>query len=193
VTFGSGGTISGIGPANSTTVAPGTGSATVPLTCTFNGTGQAINLNLGTFGQAGGLTQYAGTQYQLQGLTQNGVPPGAYTSTTIQANGNVVANYNNGQTLTIAQVPIVTFNDPNALQRQNGQAFTATQASGMPLADQEGSTGAGSLVTSAVESSNVDIGTEFSKLIVAQQAYSANAKMVTSANQMLQTTIDMKQ
>jgi flagellar hook protein FlgE len=139
------------------------------------------------------VTQYAGTQFQLQGLTQDGVPPGAYTSTTIQANGDVVANYNNGQSRTIAQVPVVTFNDPNALQRQNGQAFTATQNSGTPLADQENSSGAGSLVASAVESSNVDIGAEFSKLIVAQQAYSANAKVVTSANQLMQTTIDMKQ
>ena len=53
--------------------------------------------------------------------------------------------------------------------------------------------GAGKLVTGSVESSNVDIATEFSKLIVAQQAYAANAKVVTSANQLLQTTIDMKQ
>ena len=52
----------------------------------------------------------------------------------MQANGDVVVNYNNGQTRTVAQVPLVTFNDPNALQSQNGQAFTATQTSGTPLA-----------------------------------------------------------
>jgi flagellar hook protein FlgE len=126
-------------------------------------------------------------------VTQDGVPPGAYTNTTIQSNGDVVANYDNGQTVTIAQVPLITFNDPNALQSQNGQAYTATQASGTAVVDQENTAGAGNLVTSAVESSNVDIGTEFTKLIVAQQAYSANAKMVTTANQLLQTTIDMKQ
>jgi flagellar hook protein FlgE len=185
VTFNSDGTIATVG--GSTT--SGVTNFSVDL-----GPGlQSINLNLGTIGQASGVTQYAGTQFQLQGLTQDGVPPGAYTSTTIQANGDVVANYNNGQSRTIAQVPVVTFNDPNALQRQNGQAFTATQNSGTPLADQENSSGAGSLVASAVESSNVDIGAEFSKLIVAQQAYSANAKVVTSANQLMQTTIDMKQ
>jgi len=172
---------------------PATGAITTPasgavsLTCNFSGTSQAINLKLGS------LTQYAGTQYTAQGVTQDGVPPGAYTNTTIQSNGDVVANYDNGQTVTIAQVPLITFNDPNALQSQNGQAYTATQASGTAVVDQENTAGAGNLVTSAVESSNVDIGTEFTKLIVAQQAYSANAKMVTTANQLLQTTIDMKQ
>ncbi len=96
--------------------------------------------------------------------------------------GDIVANYNNGQSQTIAQVPVVTFADSDALQRQNGQAFTATAASGDPIAQAADTNGAGSLVTGSVESSNVDIATEFSKLIVAQQAYSANAKMVTTAD-----------
>jgi flagellar hook protein FlgE len=87
----------------------------------------------------------------------------------------------------------VTFNAPNQLQRQNGQAFTASTGSGTPLAESAGSNGAGTLVTQSVEGSNVDIATEFSNLIVAQEAYSANAKLVTTADQMLQQTIDMKQ
>ena len=138
------------------------------------------SLNLGTYGQTNGVTQYAGTQYQLQGLTQNGVPPGAFTSTTIQANGDVVVNYNNGQTRTIAQVPIVTFNAPDALQRQNGQSFTATQTPARRSPSRRAPTAPAAWSTSSVESSNVDIATEFTKLIVAQQAYAANAKMVTT-------------
>jgi len=85
---------------------------------------------------------------------------------------------------------VITFNDPDALQRQNGQAFTASAGSGTPLAESAGTNGAGTLVTQSVESSNVDIATEFTKLIVAQQAYSANTKMVTTASQMLQQTIE---
>ena len=135
----------------------------------------------------------AGTTYNLRGLTQNGVPPGAFSSVTTQTNGDIVVNYDNGQSRTIAQVPVVTFNAPDTLQRQNGQAFTASTSSGTPLAECAGTNGAGNLVTQSVESSNVDIATEFSKLIVAQQAYSANAKLVTTADQMLQQTIDMKQ
>ncbi len=101
-------------------------------------------------------------------------------------------NYDNGQSRTIARVPVVTFNAPDALQRQNGQAFTTTVGSGSPMAEDASTNGAGDLVTSSVESSNVDIASEFSKLIVAQRAYSANTKMVTTADDLLQQTIDMK-
>lgn len=168
-------------------------AATVAFTTNFGSGPQTITVNLGTYGQTNGVTQYAGTQYNLRGLTQNGVPPGAFSSVTTQTNGDIVVNYDNGQSRTIAQVPVITFNDPNQLQRQDGQAFTASTNSGTPLAEAPGTNGAGTLVTQSVESSNVDIATEFSNLIVAQQAYSANAKLVTTADQMLQQTIDMKQ
>ena len=137
------------------------------------------------------MTQFAGSTYSLLGLTQDGVPPGSFSGVTAQANGDVVVNYNNGQTRTIAQIPVVTFNAPNALQSQNGQAFTATLASGTPLAEAASTNGAGNLVIGSTEGSNVDIATEFSNLIVAQQAYSSNAKVVSTANTMLQATLQM--
>jgi flagellar hook protein FlgE len=169
------------------------GTATMSLVMDFGSGPQTVNLNVGTYGGSTGVTQYAGTTYDLQGLSQDGVPPGNYSGVTAEANGNIVVNYNNGQSKTIAQVPLVTFNDPDALQRQNGQSFTSTVSSGDPLAEQVNTNGAGSLVVSSVESSNVDIATEFSKLIVAQQAYTANTKVVTTANDMLEATINMKQ
>jgi flagellar hook protein FlgE len=154
---------------------------------------QTISLNLGTIGSAGGLTQFAGSAFSLQGLTQDGVPPGSFSSVTTNTTGDIIVNYSNGQSRTVAQVPVTTFAAPDSLQRQDGSAFTATLAAGTPLAQAAGNNGAGSLVTGSVEESNVDIATEFSQLIVAQQAYSANAKTITTASQMLQTTIDMKQ
>jgi len=205
VTFGAGsghavpeGTIGqvAINPADPGTVtAPGfssNGLALLNFTTNFGSGTQAINLNLGNYGATTGVTQYSGSTYNLLGLTQNGVPPGSFSGVTTQANGNVVVNYNNGQTRTIAQIPLITFNNPNSLQSQNGQAFTATQASGTALAVPTGTAGAGNFVTGSVENSNVDIATQFSNLIVAQQAYSANAKVVTSADQLLQITINMK-
>jgi flagellar hook protein FlgE len=180
------------GSVNSAGYAAGT-AATMSFTTNFGSGPQTINLNIGTYGGTSGVTQYAGTQYDLEGLTQDGVPPGSFSGVTPQANGDIVVNYDNGQTRTIAQVPVITFNNPNALQRQDGQSFTATIGAGTPLAEAASTNGAGNLVTSSVESSNVDIATEFSNLIVAQQAYSANAKLVTTAQQMLQTTVDMKQ
>ena len=167
--------------------------ASLTLTTDFGNGPQNINLNMGDFGEANGVTQFAGTDYTLRSISQDGVAPGAFTGISITNAGDVVANYNNGQTQTVAQVPIVTFAAPDALQRQNGQAFTATTNSGDPITQSEGTNGAGSLVIGSVESSNVDIATEFSNLIVAQQAYGANAKVVTTADQMLQTTINMLQ
>ncbi len=208
VTFGTGaagglpaGTVSAVDtPTNSVTVGaaydpanPAAQPATLTLNANFGSGAQPIVLNLGTYGGTSGLTQYAGTDYNLRGLTQDGVPPGAFSSVSTATNGDIAVNYDNGQSHVIARVPLVTFNDPNGLQRQNGQAFTASQDSGGPLAETANTNGAGGLVTQSVEGSNVDIATEFSKLIVAQEAYSANTKMVTSADQMLQQTVNMKQ
>jgi flagellar hook protein FlgE len=166
-------------------------SATLQFHTNFGTGDQLISLNLGTYGGTSGVTQFAGDTYSLLGLTQDGVPPGSFSGVTTQANGNVVVNYNNGQTKTIAQIPLVTFNAPDALQSQNGQSFTATPSSGSPLAEAASTNGAGNLVVGSVEGSNVDIATEFTNLIVSQQAYSSNAKVVSTANQMLQATLQM--
>ncbi len=168
------------------------GAAKLSLTADLGSGPQAIDLNLGNFGQANGLTQFAGSTYSLKSLTQDGVGPGSYSGVETKANGDVVVSYDNGQSRTVARVPVTTFTNPDALQRQDGQAFTWTKESGTPQTLAAGSNGAGSLVVSSVESSNVDIGQEFTKLIVAQRAYSANTKMVTTADDMLQQTLDMK-
>ncbi len=179
------------GTATGSTFAPNT-AATLQVTANFGSGAQPITLNLGKFGQANGLTQYAGTDFSLRGLTQNGVAPGSYSGVTTRPNGDVVVNFDNGQSRVVANVPLATFANADALQRQDGQAFTATKDSGAAQTLQAGSNGAGTLVTSAVEASNVDIAQEFTKLIVAQRAYSANTKIVTTAEELLQQTIDMK-
>ena len=181
-------------PTGSLTGSPYTlnGPANVGLTADFGSGNQPITLNLGNFGQANGLTQFAGDSYSLRALTQNGVGPGHFSSVATKSNGDVVVNFDNGQSRTVANVPVTTFVNPDALQRINGQAFTATRDSGAPQTLQPGANGAGQLVTSSLESSNVDIGKEFTKLIVAQRAYSANTKLVTTADNLLQETLDMK-
>lgn len=166
--------------------------ATLQFTTNFGSGPQTITLDLGQYGLATGVTQFAGSTYDQQGLTQNGEPPGSFSGVSMQDNGNVVVNYDNGASQVVAQVPLVTFKSADSLQSQDGQSFTATLNSGTPLTDAAGVGGAGKLVTNSVENSNVDIATQFSQLIVAQQAYSANAKVVTTSDQMLQTTINMK-
>ena len=189
------GTIGQIGAATGSVSSAGYGAGTaasLSMVMDFGSGPQTIDLGLGTYGGATGVTQYSGTAFNLQGLTQNGVPPGSFTGVTTQANGDVVVNFDNGQVRAIGQVALITFNNPNGLQRQNGQSFTATLISGTPRIDAVNNNGAGSLVTSSTETSNVDIASEFSQLIVAQRAYSANTKVVTTAEDMLQQTIDMK-
>ncbi len=168
------------------------GAATLNLSANFGSGPQAIALNLGTFGQANGLTQFAGSDYTPKSMTQNGVAPGSFSGVETKSNGDVVVNFDNGQSRTVARVPVTTFANADALQRQDGQAFTATKESGAAQTLASGSNGAGGLVVSSVEGSNVDIASEFTKLIVAQRAYSANTKMVTTMDDMLQQTLDMK-
>ncbi|HEX3575157.1 MAG TPA: flagellar hook-basal body complex protein [Rhodopila sp.] len=200
VTFGStpatAGTITGItGPAGTVPTAQASGdAATVNLTLPFGTGTQNIALNLGQFGSTNGITQFAGTTYaQSSAPVQNGSPQGNYAGVTVQSSGAVVINYTNGATQTIAQVPLANFADPNALQQQSGQAFTATTASGVANVVTAGTGGTGTLVAGSVEGSNVDIATQFTQMIVAQQAYTANSKVITTANSMLQVAVNMIQ
>ncbi len=168
------------------------GQASLSFTTDFGSGPQTIALDLGTFGQANGLTQFAGTDYVPRALSQNGVAPGNFSGVTTRADGQIQINYDTGQSQVVGRVPLTTFANPDALQRQNGQAFTASSLSGPAQTVSVGTSGSGQLVVSAVESSNVDIANEFAKLIVAQRAYSANTKLVTTADQMLQETLDLK-
>lgn len=158
----------------------------------ISGVPQTITLNLGSFGTSDGVTQFAGIEYQVRNQSQNGVPLGAFSSLSFLDNGDVVINYDNGQTRTTARVPVVTFNDPDRLQRQDGQAFTRTMESGDARVLDAGSNGAGKLVVSALERSNVDIAAEFTKLIVAQRAYTANTRVVSASDEMLLDTLNMR-
>jgi flagellar hook protein FlgE len=167
--------------------------ATVGLALDYGLGSQNVNLNLGSFNSTSGVTQYSGSTYAASSQTQDGSPQGNYSSVTIAASGNVTINYDNGATKTVGQVPLATFNNPNGLTAQNGQAFTASVDSGQANVVAAGTAGTGSLTVGAEEGSNVDIATQFTNMIVAQRAYTANTKVVTTANQMLQDTLNLVQ
>lgn len=153
---------------------------------------QPVNLRLGGYGVPTGLTMYSGTEYSVRDLSQDGVPLGAYSGVTVRENGDVAVNYDNGQTRVVARVPVVAFNDPDKLQRLDGQAFMRTVESGEARVTDASTNGVGKLVTGSIERSNVDIAAEFSKLILAQRAYTSNTRIVTASDEMLQDTINMK-
>lgn len=214
VNFNADGTLEGVGDLTSGAVSStGTGTATPGSTlagdapsydnstsstitfdtgiATTSGSTQKITLDLGTIDGSDGVTQFASSSYTLKTLDQNGVAAGSFSSISVNTSGDIYANYTNGQSRLVAEVPLATFSASDSLQRQNGSAYTATESSGAASLNDESTNGAGSLVTGELESSNVDLATEFTKLIVAQQAYTANTKVVTTANTMLQATIQM--
>jgi flagellar hook protein FlgE len=120
------------------------------------------------------------------------VPQGTFKSLSIDEDGFVSVTFDNGNVKTFYQIPIAKFRDPSELDRVNGNAFVATPNSGAAILVPSGSSGAGSYVSAAIEASNVDIAEEFSKLIVAQRTYSANARLITASDELLQETINIR-
>lgn len=164
----------------------------VAFNLSFAGAGsQPITINFGTYDKSKGVTQFADTKVSVSTFDQNGIPRGSFQSLSIDKNGFVALNYDNGRTRTIAQIPVVQFFAQDKLQRITGGAFEQTILSGSPRYSSPGTNGAGTIVGNALEGSNVDIADEFTKLIQAQQIYSANAKTITTTNNMMQEAINI--
>jgi flagellar hook protein FlgE len=166
--------------------------AVISFTVDYGSGPQVVELDLGKFQTTDGLTQFSGTQVDIQRLSQDGLPQGLFTGINISENGDVELNYDNGKSQVLYRVPLAQFYDPTALKRENGQAFTETFDSGTARITNPGASGAGTVRSSAVEGSNVDIAEEFSKMIVTQRAYAANARVITTADDMLQEVINIK-
>jgi flagellar hook protein FlgE len=141
--------------------------------------------NFGTSGLTDGLSQFA-SDYNVAFTNQDGSAVGLRTGVTIDKNGFVIASFSNGATQKIYQIPITTFANPNALQAQNGNTYSQTNGSGTFNWRIANTGGAGIIAPSSLESSNADLGDEFSNMIITQRAYSANAKTITTADQMSQ-------
>ncbi len=141
-------------------------------------------INFGT----GGVTQFADANgnVQVNQIQQDGFPAGQLQSVGVGANGRIVGNYSNGRNLDLAEISVATFNGTNFLKRVNGGAFEVTDGSGQALFGKSGT-----IVGSSLEGSNTDIADEFTKLIVTQQAYSANTKVITTANTMVQDLLNV--
>jgi flagellar hook protein FlgE len=190
-----GGTIGTLESAGGLTAVPGTAqndNAAFTFSLNFGSGSQDITLDLGSYGSTASTTQYAGETLTLNDFDQNGVPQGTFKSLAIDEQGYVSVTFDNGNVKTFYQIPIARFNDPTELDRVNGNAFVATPKSGSPILAQAGSSGVGDFVSAAIEGSNVDIAEEFSKLIVAQRAYSANARIITTTDELLQETINIR-
>lgn len=144
------------------------------------------------FGTASTMTQFDATDSTIQRLDQDGYALGQMTGIEVDDRGYVVASYDNGINQTLYQIALAEFPNENALDRRDGEAFVETADSGAPQIRRPGEVGAGTVNGSSLEQSNVDIADEFTKMIVAQRSYSANSRVVTTADEMLQEVINMK-
>ena len=135
-----------------------------------------------------GITQFADVNgnAQINLIRQDGYPAGNLQGISVNDEGRIIASYSNGRTLEMAEIVLASFNADNSLKRLDGGAFEATSESGVP---QYGATG--KIIGKALEGSNTDIADEFTKLIITQQAYAANTRIVTTSDQMLQETLNM--
>jgi len=150
-----------------------------------------INLYIGDANTANGLTQLSGN-FATNYVNQDGAKYGNYTGVSVSKDGIVTAIFDNGETRAIAQIPLATFVDVNSLEALTGNAYIETTSSGNATLRTAGESGAGTIASSSLENSTVDIAEEFTDMITTQRAYSAASKIITTADSMLEELLTIK-
>jgi len=194
ITFNSDGSLAGVTSTDSsgttTTSTTGSVSFSIPWSSSSGLSSQDLKVDMGTIGKTDGITQYD-TASTLTSANVDGAVYGSVSGLSIAADGTVSANFSNGLTQAVFKIPLATFTNPNGLAAVSGNAYTATPDSGTAVVNAANSGGAGTLQSSELEGSTVDLATEFANLITTQRAYSASAKIVTTASTMLDDLLQM--
>jgi flagellar hook protein FlgE len=196
-------------------LAPGGNPVVSSGTLTFNGNGQLVspatdiagltisNLADGAtpmtftwnlYNPTGGglVTQMAGSS-NASSTQQDGYASGSLQSFTIGSDGVIQGIFSNGQTNALGQIALATFSNEQGLIRDGSNEYVASLASGEPNVGDPGTGGRGTLSGGSLEQSNVDIATQFAQLILAERDYQANAKSLTTFDQVTQTAINLVQ
>ncbi len=183
-----------VAPATQQLTFSNTGTLTTPVTGTLAfgpyapPTGAApMNLTL-DYNRA---TQY-GSNFGVNSITQDGYTTGRLTGINIDKTGIVLAQYTNGRSTALGQVALANFANQNGLQQVADTNWVETSASGQALKGQAGTSGFGLIQSGALESSNVDITAQLVNMITAQRAFQANAQMISTADQITQTIINIR-
>jgi len=192
-TQGNGGTLQSVTP---TAASPASATAWDPLTGAFSvnvGTapGDPMRINIGSQNSGTVMTQLSDS-FGPTGITKNGFPVGNMTSIEVDGNGFVKANFDTGITRTIYQVPIVDIPNPNGLVALDNQVYTTSDTSGSFFLWDAGDGPTGDVVAYALEESATDVAGELTDLIQTQRAYSSNAKVIQTVDEMLQETTNIK-
>jgi flagellar hook protein FlgE len=182
---GTGGTLE-----NVTTIS---GGAYVPSTGSFEITveGGPIEVTIGRLLEGTGMTQLSDSFAPTQ-ITKDGSPIGNLTSVDVDPNGFVQATFDIGITRTIYQIPLVDMPNPNGLLSQDNQTYSASSESGSFFLWDASDGPTGDIVSFALEESATDVAGELTQLIQTQRAYSSNAKVIQTVDEMLQETTNIK-
>jgi len=159
------------------------GASTNPMTFTVNGVQMTLDLTR--------LTGYAGLSSPTQ-KSVDGYSAGTLTEFQIGADGVVTGIFSNGHKQALGQVALATFNNVNGLEKQGNSVYRDTANSGLAQVGIPGAGGHGTITGGALEMSNVDLAAEFTNMIIAQRAFQANSKVITSADEMLQDLVNIK-
>jgi flagellar hook protein FlgE len=137
------------------------------------------------------MTQY-GSPSGVISQTQDGYASGTLQRISVDKTGKVIAQFTNGQTEALAQVVLNRFINPDGLVNAGDNHFLESVESGAPLAGAPTTNGLGTIVSGAVEQSNVDLGKEFVDMIITQRAFQANSRAITTSDEMLQELVNLK-
>jgi flagellar hook protein FlgE len=157
-------------------------------TAGYNFTGD-ISLTLGTPTRP--LTQYAATD-TAGTVSQDGAGPGALESFSLAPDGQLIGIFSNGIRETLGQVAVASFDNPPGLEKVGGSLYRSTSNSGVAGIGVAGNGGRGTMISGALEMSNVDLAQEFTNLIIAQRGFQANTKMIAVSDEMLQDLVNLK-
>jgi flagellar hook protein FlgE len=164
----------------------------IPITGFADGaSNQTFNWNV-LSGTTPIVTQVAATS-ATTAITQDGSSSGALVNFNIGSDGTITGSFSNDKTQALGQIALANFANLNGLQLDGSTDFTPTLASGQAVIGVPGGGVLGTLSGGSLELSNVDIATEFANLIVAQRGFEADAKAVTTFDQITQDTIALKQ
>jgi flagellar hook protein FlgE len=156
---------------------------------------QQIEFNFGDDKEKGGaglqVTQY-GTNSEAYKSTQDGYSAGTLSGLTFNDDGTLAAVYSNGQNINLAQVAIAKFENNEGLFKMGQNRYRESRNSGSPTIGAPMSGGRGSLASKALESSTTDIANEFINLMTSQRNFQANAKVISSADEMMQDVLNIK-
>ena len=145
---------------------------------------------VGTNGQTS-ITNYAAPSGASSSF-QNGFSSGTLTSIAVGTDGTVQGSFSNGQTAELARVALATFNNPSGLIKLGANRFMVSSASGEPSIGNPGTGGRGTTAGNTIELSNVDMAAEFINMILAQRGYQANSRVITTTDDILQESINLK-